>query len=138
MRLALMLLSLLLAGCVTPYQETGFLGGVEAHKLGPGTYRILAKGNGYSTGALMHDYAMLKAAETTRDAGGTYFVIENREDTTAVSYVPMQYGAVRVSAPGKQLDIRVYTVAPGKPPPPTAYSVDEIVKSVGARVKPAT
>jgi hypothetical protein len=68
------MLCLLLAGCGTKYQEMGFTGGVAAEQITKDTYRIVARGNGNTRSTTIQDYALLKAAETTKAAGATHFV----------------------------------------------------------------
>jgi hypothetical protein len=114
MRVPLVLVLLLLTCCATPYQEMGLGGGVDAQKLGSNTYKIMAYGNALASPALMRDYAMRKAAETTRQAGNTHFVIVRR-----------QYVGVG-KFPGEELEIRVLTVSPGKPTPRGAISANEV------------
>lgn len=63
--------ALALASCATKYQEMGFTGGVAAQQITSDTYRIVARGNGYTGNTAIQDYALLKAAETTIAAGGT-------------------------------------------------------------------
>jgi hypothetical protein len=63
------------AGCATPYQDMGFSGGVLAQQMTANTFRIVARGNGYTGTTTVQDYVMLKAAETAIQNGGTHFVI---------------------------------------------------------------
>ena len=58
----------MLAGCSTPYQEMGFTGGVKSQQATADTYRIISRGNSYTSGTTIQDYTLLKAAETTRAA----------------------------------------------------------------------
>ena len=44
-----------LVGCSTPYQSMGFSGGVEAQQMTANTYRIVARGNGYTSGTVIQD-----------------------------------------------------------------------------------
>lgn len=142
-----------LAGCSTPYQGMGFGGGVEAQRMTADTYRIVARGNGYTSSVAIQDYTVLKAAETTKLAGGTHFVIVNSADATRTGtvVVPGQsqttiagqtayttYSPATVHQfvkPGQDTYIRVITVAAGQAPPPGAIQADEIIQYVGSRVK---
>src|SRR5215467_11206208 len=72
---AIVLLILALGGCATPYQEMGFTGGVAAQRMTADTYRIVARGNAYTGGTAIQDYTLLKAAETTKQAGASHFAI---------------------------------------------------------------
>lgn len=153
MRRHLALLTCMLAACSTPYQEMGFSGGVEAQQITGTTYRIVARGNGYTGGTTIQDYTLLKAAETTRAAGGTHFMIVSSGDASSTgsittpghaqtsfvgntAYTTFSPGSVtEFVKPGQDTYIRVFTVAPGQPPPQGALSADEIMQFVGTRVK---
>ena len=71
-------------GCATKYQEMGFTGGVTAEPVMTDVFRIVARGNGYTSVDRVQDFALLKAAETTIAAGGNYFVVVNEADRTNV------------------------------------------------------
>lgn len=77
----------LLAACQTSYQDMGFTGGVSAKPITSDTYRIVSRGNGFTEREVVQDYTLLKAAETTRDAGGTHFVIISASDATHVGVI---------------------------------------------------
>jgi hypothetical protein len=100
--------ALLCAGCSTPYQEMGFGGGVEAQQMTANTYRIVARGNGYTSGTAIQDYALLKAAETTKQAGATHFEVISASDASSV-------GAV--TTPGQATTIITGSTARTDPPP---------------------
>jgi hypothetical protein len=134
--------------CTEVHQKT-VLGRVAAREL----ERCVARGNAYTGGTTIQDYTLLKAAETTKSAGGTHFAIISAADASSTGYVttPAQaqtsfvgntayttfnpgnvYGYVK---PGQDTYIRVFTVAPGQAPPAGVLSADEIVQFVGSRVK---
>ena len=143
MRWHLLLLTCALAACSTPYQSMGFMGGVESQHITGTTYRIVARGNGYTGGTTIQDYTLLKAAETTKAAGGTHFAIISATDasssgavTTAghaqtsfvgnTAYTTFSPGNVYAYVkPGQDTYIRVFTIAPGQAPPPGVLSADE-------------
>jgi hypothetical protein len=99
----------------------------------------------------IQDYALLKAAETTKAAGGTHFQVLSGRDasstgsfttqgqatTTVVgrtaytSYSPGQ--TVEIFKPGQDNYIRVLRLGPGQQAP-GAISADEIIQFVGQRV----
>ncbi|MFZ1104971.1 MAG: hypothetical protein WAN86_19320 [Hyphomicrobiaceae bacterium] len=154
MRLALAMVAVTLTGgCATPYQSMGFTGGVEAQQMTANSFRIVARGNGYTPATTVQDYAILKAAETTKQAGGTHFAIISASDASSAGHVvvPGQAHtsvvgrtayttytpatAYRFVRPGQDVYIRVLTVQPGRQPPPGAFSADEIIRYVGGRVK---
>lgn len=154
MRVLILLFSMILVGgCATPYQDMGFSGGVEAQRMTADTYRIVARGNGYTSGTTIQDYTMLKAAETTKQAGGTHFAIISASNasragtivtpgqaqtsvignTAFTTYSPaMAYNYVK---PGQDTYIRIFTISPGRQPPQGLFSADEIIQFVGSRIK---
>ncbi len=146
-------LCLLLAGCSTPYQELGLTGGVASQRITATTYRIKSRGNGYTDRATVQDYTLLKAAETTKAAGGTHFMIVGAEDasrsdaivspasatttvTGSVAYTSFSPATVsEIIKPGQDTYIRVVSLAPGERAPPGAFTADEIIQFIGSRVK---
>lgn len=156
MRVFLILLAGILGGCSTPYQAIGFMGGVEAQQMTANTFRIVARGNGYTGGTTIQDYTILKAAETTKQYGGTHFVVISSADASSTGHVvtpgQAQTSVVGNTAyttyspgmvhqyvrPGQDTYIRVLTLQPGQPPPHGAFSADEIIQYVGSRVKRST
>lgn len=146
--LALVLLCFVLSACATKYQEMGFTGGVAAEQVTSDTWRIKARGNSYTGASTIQDYVLLKAAETTIAAGGTYFQLISSSDAsrTGVIVTPGQSTttfsgnqAVTVTTPG---DASQY-IKPGqdtyirvlRAPQQGALSANEIVQFTGARVK---
>jgi hypothetical protein len=152
MLLGVSALCLTLAGCATKYQEMGFGGGVAAQQITSDTFRISARGNGYTGKTTIQDYTLLKAAETTKASGGTHFVIISAADATTAAtivtpgtstttfsgntaYTVRTPGSVdNVIKPGEDVYIRVLKLASGQPPP-GAYAADEIIQFVGPRVR---
>jgi hypothetical protein len=153
MYIALTLLLLALGGCSTPYQDMGFRGGVAAQRMTTDTYRIVARGNAYTGGLAIQDYTLLKAAETTKQAGATHFVIIRAADASRIGAFAtpgqMQTSVVGNTAyttympgmvhpyikPGQDTYIQVFTIRAGQRPPTGVQSADEIIQFVGSRVK---
>lgn len=133
-------LGLALAGCATKYQEMGFSGGVAAQQITADTFRISARGNAYTGSTTVQDYVLLKAAETTKAAGASHFVLISAGDAARVSYnitAPSQYSPGSVNSvvkPGQDAYIRVLRLAPGQQVQ-GAISADEIIQFTGPRVK---
>jgi hypothetical protein len=141
-----------LGGCATKYQDMGFTGGVAAQQITADTWRIQARGNAYTSAATVQDFVLLKAAETTRAAGGTYFQIVSEADasrastfvtpgTSTTSFVGNQAftttspGSVdTVIKPGQDVYIRVLKVAPTGPVQ-GVYSAAEVIQFTGPRVR---
>jgi hypothetical protein len=149
----ILLIALSLSACATKYQPMGFAGGVAAQQMTSDTYRIVSRGNGYTANTMVQDYMMLKAAETTKKAGGTHFRIITASDasrtdtiTTAstshtsfvgsTAYTTYQPGMTQnIFKPGQDAYIRVLTFAPGKAPKQGVVSADEIIQFVGSRIE---
>jgi hypothetical protein len=145
-------LSLMLAGCATKYQEMGFTGGVAAQQITADTFRIEARGNGATGSTTVQDYALLKAAETTKAQGGTHFLVINAADASTAStivtpgtstttfsggtaYTTRTPGSVNnIVKPGQDVYIRVLKLAPGQQVQ-GAYAADEIIRFIGPRVQ---
>jgi hypothetical protein len=87
-KLAYLATALLLAGCSTPYQEMGLLGGVGANRIDEHTVQIRAQGNGYTSAATVEMFVMLKSAEETVKDGYDGFQIVGARDATNVAVMP--------------------------------------------------
>lgn len=129
-----------LSGCGTKYQEMGLSGGVSAQQITADTYRISARGNAYTGSATVQDYVLLKAAETTKAAGASHFILVSAANAAQISYdvtAPNRYGPGSVDAvirPGQDAYIRVLRLSPGQQVQ-VAYSADEIIQFTGPRVQ---
>jgi hypothetical protein len=146
-------LAALVGGCSTPYQEMGFTGGVSAQPITADTYRISARGNGYTNSTDVQDYTLLKAAETTKAAGGTHFLVVSSANASSRS-IGQTSGSVstqiigrtaystytpgvtyEIAKPGEDAYIKIVNVSPGGTPPPGAFPADEIIAFIGPRVR---
>jgi hypothetical protein len=87
-RIFTLLLALPLAGACThlptPYQPRGPGGGYEESRLGERVYRISCTANAYTAEPALIDCAFLRAAELTRAAGFSHFVVVRQSGTTDV------------------------------------------------------
>jgi len=153
MRWIVVFVAVLASACSTKYQSMGFAGGVAAEQMTTDTFRIIARGNGYTASTTVQDYMMLKAAETTKQAGRTHFIILSAADASrhdvittpgqmnstivgnrvTTTYAPPQEHAVM--KPGQDAYIRVLSVPGGTNAPPGAIAADEIIQFVGKRVE---
>jgi hypothetical protein len=143
----------LLASCQTPYQEPGLTGGVTASPITNDTYRISARGNGYTAANTIQDYVLLKAAETTLAKGGTHFVVVTSADATRqqigqtpgmmqtniigktayTTYTPgITYDIVK---PGQDTIIQILTIPNGVTPPMGAFPAQQVFDNINPRVK---
>jgi hypothetical protein len=130
----------------------GFAGGVSAQQMTADTFRITARGNGYTNRTAIQDYVFLKAAETTKQSGATHFSIISAEDASTAGSIESP-GHARTSVvgntayttyspgmvhqfikPGQDSYIRIFTLQPGSRPPPGAIAADEVIQFVGSRV----
>ena len=145
-------LCLFLAGCATKYQDMGFTGGVKAERITTDTYRIVARGNGYTDKTTIQDYVLLKAAETTVAAGCTHFGLISSADASRVGSITTPgtaqtsiYGRTAFTTytpgsttsfikPGEDAYIRVLKLAPGQQVQ-GAMSAAEIIQFIGPRVQ---
>jgi hypothetical protein len=141
-----------LGGCGTTYREMESGRGVQALQMSADTWRIETRGNGYTNANIVKDWMLLKAAETTKQQGGTHFIIVEQSDATTKSTTitpgarqSTLVGATRYSTytpsvinrqmnPGRDAYIRVIKVAAAEAAPADAQSADEIIKYIGARI----
>jgi hypothetical protein len=140
------------SGCSSSYREMEAGRGVQALQMSADTWRIEARGNGYTGGNIVKDWMLLKAAETTKQKGGTHFVIVEQSDASTKSSTitpgarqSTLVGATRTSVytpatinrqiqPGQDAYIRVIKLSPQEAVPPDAKSADEIIKYIGGRI----
>ena len=66
-----------LLACATPYQHMGLGGGFTDKQLGPDTFKVHFRGNGYTPDKRAQDFAVLRAAELTLQHGYQYFTVLN-------------------------------------------------------------
>jgi hypothetical protein len=128
-------------------------GGVAAEPVMTDVFRIVSRGNAYTGQDRVQDFTLLKAAETTIAAGGNYFLILSAADRTAVesgqtpstvhtnfvgqtAYTTVTPGvSYNMIKPGESTLIRVLRVKPGEAPPPGAFQAQDIVNTIGPRLK---
>ena len=65
----------LFSGCATSYQPKGFTGGFSETRLAPDTFRVRFSGNGRTSTERAEDFALLRAADLSTNAGFSYFSI---------------------------------------------------------------
>jgi hypothetical protein len=71
--------SILLAGCSTPYQPRGMAGGYSEIQIDPTTVRVSFKGNGYTDRSVVESYLLYRAAEVCLNRGFDWFIVTERE-----------------------------------------------------------
>ena len=121
----------LIAACSTPYQEMGVTGGVTATKITETDYQIVSSVNGYTDRAVAEQYALLKAAETTYQAGYDHFIIVGQDKDTRRQY--MGWNNVTEFP---RVDYRI-RLAKGRAPVnnPQAYNAVELINNIGGKVQ---
>lgn len=80
-----MALSLLCAGCTTPYQSEGFLGGFSDVMTAPDEAVVVFHGNGYTSAERVVEMSALRCAEVTLAHGYRYFVLVGVADLSRQS-----------------------------------------------------
>jgi hypothetical protein len=77
-------------GCSTPYKKGGFMGGYEDCKIQDGVFLVSFRGNGYTSYTKAKNYALLRAAEVTKENGYKHFIIldETRDESIQTVVTP--------------------------------------------------
>lgn len=90
--MAALALSLLFAGCHTPYQRIGNKkdGGYSTTRNGKDSYTVTYQGPESSDPEVIYDYALLRSAELTIECGYKFFVVNSDNDRSRekLRYVP--------------------------------------------------
>ncbi len=86
-RLTLFALTILVVGCATPYQHTGFTGGFSETQLQENVFTVYFRGNAYTSRERCSDFALLRCAELTLDKGFKYFAVaDSAQDAKTMLY----------------------------------------------------
>jgi hypothetical protein len=90
MRIGLILAALTLTACATGYQAKGLTGGYRDAQLSENIFMVTFEGNAYTDKDRANGFAMLRAAEITRERGYTHFKILSSQDKDrqGVMFVP--------------------------------------------------
>jgi hypothetical protein len=75
MSFTLILMSLLVSACVTPYAPKGLLGGFSDMALAPDIYKVTFNGNGYTSQDTVQSYTLRRCAEIAVNHGFNYFIL---------------------------------------------------------------
>ena len=65
----------ILAGCATPYQPMGFLGGYSETQLDENVFHVSFDGNGFTSEEKASEYCLLRSAELALQHGVSHFLI---------------------------------------------------------------
>jgi len=71
----LILTTILICGCSTPYQPHGALGGYKSTELDDNTFRVMFKGNQHTKAETVYNYLERRCAEITVENGFEYFIV---------------------------------------------------------------
>lgn len=136
------IIALLAAGlgaCSTSLGGGGFgVGGGDptaVSKVSADTYRIPGAATAAASQSAVQDDVLLKAAQTTKEAGATHFIVlaSSESAATATPIGNRPKGAEAGGRPAQDVLIRVLTVAPGAQAPIGALSADETIAFVGRK-----
>jgi hypothetical protein len=144
--LAVVMIAPALIGCVpspTPYQSTGFSGGVSATQIDADTVQIVVKGNYLTPVATIYDYVQLKAAEEAiaHDYDGFEIIDDNNTKAVGsynygyVGFVPMY--STPTSAYTETATIKMFKGPKPENPPHYWFDAREVEQTLGAKIKPS-
>lgn len=88
------LAALALAGCATPYQKMGALGGVKSVEIASDMAQVTARGSIGTDPDRIERYVLRKAAETTLAAGYDHFWVVSVSDRSRSIQAFAGYGAI--------------------------------------------
>lgn len=83
--IAITIATLILQGCATTYQKTGFTGGYSETQLDENVFTVSFRGNGYTGRERVADFTLLRSAELTLENGFQYFAIIDANSYTSNS-----------------------------------------------------
>lgn len=149
-----LLAMLTVIGCTTPYQEMGIAGGVSASQIDSRTVIIRARGNGYTSTDTIRDYALMKAAEVTKEKGFDRFIILDGSNENKSSYAQISPGqantqffgssmtttynapaAIPIHKASTEITIRMFYLDELKDYNTNSYAANEVIEYVGPRIK---
>jgi hypothetical protein len=85
LQVCLLAIAVSVAGCATAYQPKSFTGGFSETDLGPTSFKIGFSGNGFTSAERASDFALLRAADKSIEAGCNYFSIMNESEGGSTS-----------------------------------------------------
>lgn len=85
--IGLIMLSIWLMACATPYQAKGITGGYSDERVSADTFIVKFQGNGHTTMDMANALVLLRACDLTIENGDSYFSIDDeRQYTDTGSY----------------------------------------------------
>jgi hypothetical protein len=109
-KVAVVFLAALLAGCVTAYQPHSLTGGYKDRLVGTSRHYVEFYGNGNTTRDTVFAYWLYRCAELTHEKGFDYFVLISRTPPSGAAVEPEDVETVPVRTPSRA---PVYTYVPG-------------------------
>lgn len=134
-KIIILTLLLGLTACATPYSDIGVFGGVEAQQVDADHYKIMVRVNSYTKKDRFRDMTLLKAAEITRAAGKTHFLITDEKSQTSVVNMAIQGVPSRFVKPGSDVTIRILSPSQGSKVPADAYLAEDVIRDITPRLK---
>src|SRR5262245_13545958 len=103
----LLLLSLFLSGCSTPYQRQGFfIAGYSETLVDENIFQVSFRGNQHTSRERASDFALLRSAEVATENGFRYFIVvewvKDSSSNTMYGNGNTAYGMARTSTYGGQ------------------------------------
>lgn len=84
-KLLVLAIAILISGCATGYQKSGFGGGFNETQLSENVWKVHFRGNAKTSMERATDFCLLRSAELTLENGYKYFAIINEESDTKSS-----------------------------------------------------
>lgn len=149
----------LLSSCATPYQSVGSTGGFQSQRISTNQFVVDFAGNGFTSKKKTNDFALLRAAEITKEYQFNYFTIEGDRDLSSTEthysgstshttgylnsyggygsysgYTTTTPQVTHIYKPGSQLRIKCYVKKPtghvGR-----IYTADQVIAEMKAKHK---
>lgn len=77
----------LVCGCATPYQSSGWSGGYSDTRLREDVFSVRFRGNGHTSAERCSDFALLRCAELSLENGYACFAIVDSAESVSTIYV---------------------------------------------------
>ena len=87
--------SVILIGCSTPYQSSGFRGGFKETRLDDNSFMVDFRGNGFTSKERAYDFSLLRASELTLEYGYKYFIVMSESEYSS-EYTTQSYSSTNI------------------------------------------
>lgn len=109
---------IILCGCATSYQRSGFSGGFEETQLSENVWQISFEGNGYTSDKRASDFVILRSADLAMMGGFPYFAFADESSSTETGFLAQQsaYGTnfYAISKPTAKRTVVMFKEKPSK------------------------